>query len=297
MSVTAGTDEIDHKHSTSSPLQHQQIKAELHVFLKFSKTLRKTETVPHSSRMSPDTSPSPSPSTLTASTRRTSETRTYTGEQPIPRRDEPPVSPRLPSTGMPSVQDIPGRPGASEVSSTARSHARNSPESPTSSVVSRAVSGAGPSQGPAPPRSPSIRSEDGLIGVYSGEASGNLTSSEEQREQGHIRYGDGEKMPVVGKVKPEQDFNFMTTFYASELGLLDLVQPYEDSDGEIWIMPSGEKIRPHGTIKLRWYPRQSRSLPLKFFVLSRWREKDIILGAPFVAKKEHYAKRGREIKE
>lgn len=295
MSVSAGTDSIDHRHSAASLLQHQQFKTELHELLKVSRSLRETETIPHSNRMSWDISPSRRPSTSTASTQRTLGTRAPRGEQPIPRRAELPVSPRLRS--MPSVQDMPGRPGASEVSSTTRSHARDSPESPTSSVVNRTVSGAGPSQGPAPPRSPSIRSEDGLIGVYSGEASGVLASSEERIEQGHIRYGDGEKMPVVGQVKPEQAFNFMTTFYASELGLLDFVQPYEDGDGEIWIMPSGEKIRPHGTIELRWYPRQSRSMPLKFFVLSRWREKDIILGAPFVAKKQHYAKRGREIKE
>jgi hypothetical protein len=133
--------------------------------------------------------------------------------------------------------------------------------------------------------------------MHFGEAFEILVSSEERIEQGHVRYGGGEKKSVVGKVMPEQDFNFMTTFCASELGLLDLVQPYEDGDEAIWTMPSGTRVRPHGTIELQWYPHQSRSMPLKFFVLSRWRDKDIILGAPFVAEEERCIKRGRESKE
>lgn len=103
---------------------------------------------------------------------------------------------------------------------------------------------------------------------------------------------------MVAKIKPEQAFNFMTAIRASELGLLDFVQPYEDSDEETWItLPSGTRIRPDGTIQLRWYPRQSRSITLQLFVLSGWWEREIVLGAQYVAKEEHYAKRRRDGRE
>lgn len=125
-----------------------------------------------------------------------------------------------------------------------------------------------------------------------------MTSPEKRVEQGHIRYRDGDKIAVVAKIKPEQAFNFMTTIRASKLGLLGFVQPHEDDDEETWIMlPSGKRIRPEGTIQLRWYPRQSRSITLQFFVLSGWWEREIVLGGQYVAKEEYYAKRRRDGKE
>lgn len=125
-----------------------------------------------------------------------------------------------------------------------------------------------------------------------------MTSPEKRVEQGHIRYRDGDKIAVVAKIKPEQAFNFMTTIRASKLGLLGFVEPHEDDDEETWIMlPSGKRIRPEGTIQLRWYPRQSRSMALQFFVLSGWWEREIVLGGQYVAKEEYYAKRRRDGKE
>lgn len=119
-----------------------------------------------------------------------------------------------------------------------------------------------------------------------------MTSPEKRIEQGHIRYKAGDEIAVIAKVKPEQAFNFMTTIRASELGLLGFVQPHEDDDEETWIMlPSGKRIRPEGTIQLRWYPCQSRSVSLQLFVLSGWWEREIVLGEQYVAKEEHYAKR------
>lgn len=209
---------------------------------------------------------------------------------------EPPVLPRLPSVS--SLHVLPSR---SEVSSRTRSRARTPPEAPANGAVNRAESEARPSQAPvtpvAPvaPRSPSIRSEGNFIGVYSGEAFRIVASPEKRIEQGHIRYQDGDKIAVVAKIKPEQAFNFMTTIRASGLGLLDFVQPHEDDDEETWIMlPSGKRIRPDGTIQLRWYPSQTRSITLQLFVLSGWWEREIVLGAPYVAKEEHYTNRRRD---
>ena len=278
MSVSARTEGIDHKHSTASLLQ-QEIKVQLHLILDLAETLRKDEIVPHS--IGTSLFSSQSPSTSAASTRRTSETRTSRDEQPYPHQDNHTVQPRLAS--MPSVQNMLS---PSEVSSRRDSHAENSPDGPASRAMSRAGSEAGPSQVPASPRSPSFRSEDDFIDIRSGEGLKVVTSPGERVEQGHIRYQEGDKKPATAIIQPEQAFNFMTTFRASKLDLLHFLEPYEDDKEETWIMlPSGERIRPLGTIQLRWYPSHTRSVTLKFFVLPRWEEPKIVLGAPFVAKR------------
>lgn len=287
MSVSAGIEGVDQEYSTGFA-QQLDIEVQLHCILKLAKTIRKTEMVPQSSRTSPSSGPSRSLSTSAASTRRTSEIGTHESEQPIPQPD-PPVLPRLPSVS--SLHVLPSR---SKVSSRARSHGRKPPEAPVNSAVSPAGPEAGPPQAPAATRSPSIRSDDDFIGVHSGEAFKIVTSPEKRIEQGHIKYRDGDKIAVLAKIKPEQAFNFMTSIRASELDLLDFVQPHEDDDEETWIMlPSGKRIRPDGTIQLRWYPCQSRSITLQFFVLSGWWEREIVLGAQYVAKEEYYAQRRR----
>lgn len=292
MSVSTGTQGSDQGYSAAS-LQ-QEIDVKLHLVLKLSRTLRKTEEVPRSSRTNFSTSPSlnPSPNTSAASTRRPLDTRTHRGTQPLPRRVDHPVPPN--PFPVPSVQDVPSQ---SEVSSRPRSHARNPPEFP----ASRAVSRTGPEAGPSleVPRSPSIRSEDDFIGVRSsGEGLRIVMSSEQQRVQGRVRYGDERELDVVAKVEPDQNFNLMTSIRASELGLLDFVQPHEDDDKNTWITPpSGERIRPDGTIQLQWCQRQSRSIRLQFFVLSGWWERDIVLGAPYVEREKHYARRKGDRKD
>lgn len=294
MSLSTGTQGSDQGHSTTS-LQ-QEVEFKLHLVLKLSRTLRKTEVVPRSSRtsLSPSPSPSPNPSrnASAASTRRPLETRTHRGEQPIPRQVDHPAPHNF--LAVPSTQDVPSR---SEASSRPQSQARNPPEFPASSAASRAGSEAGPSL--VVPRSPSIRSEDDFIGFRSsGEGLRIVMSSEHQKVQGRIRYGDEREVDVVAKVEPDQNFNFMTSIRASELGLLDFVQPHEDDDKDTWIMPpSGERIRPDGTIQLRWCPRQSRSIRLQFFVFSGWWERDVVLGAPYVEKEKHYARQSRDRKD
>ncbi|KAG8169089.1 hypothetical protein KVR01_001838 [Diaporthe batatas] len=249
-------------------------------------TLVGTETVPLSIRVPrPSQRPSPSPITSEISTRRAPESRFQGGLHPSLRRDDHSIPPGQ----RPQNRRVPN---PSETSSGNQSSV---PEGPESSAVRMAGPDDGPSRDLVRLRSPSIRSEDDFIGVHSREPFQVVASPEERVEQGHIRYQDGEKIAVVAKIKPDQAFNFMTTFRASELGLLELVQPHEDGDGETWIMlPDGTRIQPHGTIQLRWYPRQSRSIPLQFLVLPRWSEAAIVLGARYVAKEEHYAKRRRD---
>ncbi|POS70883.1 hypothetical protein DHEL01_v210722 [Diaporthe helianthi] len=290
--MSAGTDGPNQKYSKASLLQHKDIEAQLHILLKLSRTLRKTETVPQSGQTSLNTGSSQSLNARSsvASTQGPSETRHYrddSDEQYIPQRSDTLSPPMLPT--MPSAQGIPG---ASEVPSRTHSHGKNSPAAPMSRAVSLEESEAGPSQALVPFRRPSISSEDDFIGVHSGEALRIVVSPAQQVLQGNIKHRDGDKLPVVAKIEPEQAFNFMTVIRASELGLLGFVQPYEDDDEETWIMlPSGERIRPEGTIQLRWCPRRSRSIPIQFFVLSGWWEREVVLGGPFVAKEEHYAKR------
>lgn len=105
---------------------------------------------------------------------------------------------------------------------------------------------------------------------------------------------------VTAKIEPRQRFNFMTGWIATELGLLNSVQPLKGGDKETWIMlPSGTRIRPDGTIQLQWYPPEApdtRPINLHFFVLSKWWERQIILGAPYVEKERQYAGR-RENRE
>lgn len=294
MNVLAGTDGPDHRRSEASLLQHQHIEAQLHILLKLSRALRRTGTVPQSGQTSLNTCSSRSsrPRSSAASTPGPSGTSNCRGEQFIPRRDDNAVPPGLPIT--PSAQDIPG---PSKVPSRTHSQTRSSPAAPSSRAVSREGSEAGPSQALVRLRSPSIGSEDNFIGVHSGEAFRVVASPAEWVEHGHIKYKDGEKIAVLARIKPDQAFNFMTTFRASELGLLEVAQPHEDGDQETWILlPDGTRIQPHGTIQLRWYPRQSRPIPLQFLVLPRWSEAEIVLGAQYVAKEEHYAKRRRDRK-
>lgn len=291
VSVSAGPKGIGHDHETDS-LQQHEIDVKLHLVLKLAGTLRKTEVVPHSSRSSPSPSPSPSPSTSEASTR--SETRTYIRKQldrgPVHRT----LPPRLPS--LPSVQVVPSR---SEVSARTHSHVQNSPEPPADSAANRAKPEAGPSRASVVPRSPSSRSEDDFTGVRPlGEALKIVMSTEQRIEQGGIRSQDGDEWLVTAKIEPEQSFNFMTGFVATELGLLDSVKPLKGDDKEIWIMlPSGSRIRPDGMIQLRWCPSHSRPISLQFFVLSKWWERQIVLGAPYLDKLEYYAGRRRDGKD
>lgn len=280
VSVSAGSEGINYNYHAASQ-QQQEIKIQVDVILDLAETLRTTGEIPQLSRTRLSRSPSPSPSNSAASSR-TSDSRTNDGEQSVPQPDGPPMIPRLPSVS--SLHVLPSR---SELS---HGHARSA-----SSTLSRAGSEPRPSRAPVVPRSPSIRSEDDFIGVHSGEGLRIVTSPEKRIEQGHIRHKDGDKIAVIAKIKPKQAFNFMTTIRASELGLLDCVQPHGDDDEETWIMlPSGKRIRPDGTIQLRWYPRQSRSVSLQLFVLSGWWEREIVLGEQYIAKEEHYAKRRRD---
>lgn len=123
-------------------------------------------------------------------------------------------------------------------------------------------------------------------------------SPEQRTEQGVIRYRDEDEWLVAAKIEPQQSFNFMTGFVATELGLLDFVQPLKGEAKETWIMlPSGTRIRPDGIIQLRWCPAQSRPISLQFFVLSKWWERQIVLGAPYVDRLEYYASRRRDGKD
>lgn len=290
MSASARIEGVDHTRPTTS-LQQQDIKVQLRVVLDLAGSLIETEMVPLSSRMmSPSTSPSPTISAT--SIRGTPEIGFQEGLHPSLRRDDHSM-PRRRLSSMPSIENRRAS-NPSEMSSETRSSAS---EGPASRAVSMTGPNGGPTQATVRLRSPSIRSEDGFIGVHSREAFKVVASPEVRVEQGHIRYQDGEKIAVLAKVKPDQAFNFMTTFRASELGILELVQPHEDDDEETWIMlPDLTRIQPHGTIQLRWYPQQSRSVPLQFLVLPRWSETEIVLGAQYVAKEEHYAKRRRDRK-
>lgn len=292
MNVSAGIEEVDQEYSTVFG-QQLDTEVQLHCILKLAKSIRRTERVPQSSRTNSSSGPSRSLSTSAATTRRTSKIGTYEDEQPIPQPDplDRPVLPRLPSVSSPHV--LPSR---SKVSSRTRSHGRKPPEAPVNSAVNPAELEAGPPQALAATRSPSMRSDNDFIGVHSGEAFKIVTSPEKRIEQGHIKYQDRDKIAVVAKIQPEQAFNFMTTIRASELDLLGVVQPHEDDDEETWIvLPSGKRIRPDGTIQLQWYPRQSRSITLQFFVLSGWWEREIVLGAQYVAEEEHCAERRRGV--
>lgn len=291
MNVSAGIEEVDHGYSTVFG-QQLDTEVQLHCILKLARSIRRTERVPKSSRTDSSSGPSRSLSTSAANTRGTSEIGTHEGEQPIPQPDCPdrPMLSRQPSVSSPHV--LPSR---SKVSSRTRSHGRKPREAPVNSAVTPAELEAGPPQALAATRSPSIRSDD-FIGVHSGKAFKIVTSPEKRIEQGHIRYQDGDKIAAVAKIQPEQAFNFMTTIRAHELDLLGFVEPHEDDDEESWIMlPSGKRIRPDGTIQLQWYPRQSRSITLQFFVLSGWWEREIVLGAQYVAEEEHYAERRRGV--
>lgn len=288
MSVSAGAEGIDQKYSTVFG-QQLEIEVHLHRILKLATTIRKTETVPQSSRTNPSLSPSRSLSTSAASTRRTRDSRTYVVEQPDPRpEDQTPVEtyracPRC------HRKHIPVR------------GARNPPEARVINPNDQARSEARPSRAIVAPRSPSICSEDDLIGIPSSGDDLRIVVSPEQREiQGKITNRAKDEYLVTAKIEPRQRFNFMTGWIATELGLLSSVQPLKGADKETWIMlPSGTRIRPDGTIQLQWCPPEApdtRPINLQFFVLSKWWERKIILGAPYVEKERQYAGR-RENRE
>lgn len=157
--------------------------------------------------------------------------------------------------------------------------------SQTTAARGLAESEAGASQTLFLRRTLSIHSEDEFIGAPSREALKILVSAEERVVQASIGYGDSDKLAVVAKIQPEQACNFISAFRASQLGLLDFVQPRGDDDKEIWIMLPSGKVRPDGTVRIRWYPRQSGSFPIQLFVLSGWRNKRLFLGRLLLSKK------------
>lgn len=281
---------VGHDDSTDSFLQ-QEIENNLNDLLELTRTLRKKERVPSSTRVNS------SMGTLVTSTRRTWQNAMDRGEQSIPRPNQQPVPPRLPS--MSSLQDVPRGSEGSE-----HSHVGNASKASASRASSQAGSEAGPSQAQIATRrrTPSIRSEDDFIGVIGVRSSGEnlkiVTSSERSIVQGRIRSPDERELLVKAVLVPEQGFNSMTNNCASEMDLLGFVEPHEDDNEESWIVsPGGRRIRPDGTIQLRWCPVQSRSISLQFFVLPSSWERQIVLGAPYVKKTEYYARRRKEGKD
>lgn len=270
------------EYSTGSFVQ-DEIELNLHLVLNLARTLRKEGMVPASIR----------PNLSSAASRRTSEIRTSRGEQSTPHLREHPESLRGPS--LTSLRQVLG---PSDVPSRTNSRVNDDSDPAENRASNEAVSEAGPSQGPAVPRrrTPSIRSEDDFIGVRSSKEALRIVMSPNQHMvQGKIKYKDDPQLSVAALVEPEQDFNFITRFRASKLGLLDYVHPHEDDNEDSWIVtPSKRKIRPHGTISLRWYISQSKSISLHFIVLEYWRNREIVLGAPFVEKERYYRERGSE---
>lgn len=121
-----------------------------------------------------------------------------------------------------------------------------------------------------------------------------VASENYQRFLGQIERRDGSWQHVTGILEPEQTFNFMTDFRASKLGLLGRVHLYTGEDGQTCIETlSGKRIRPTGTLWVKWrVTSQPRPISVLFWVFPYGSERDLVLGEPFVRKRDSY--RGRE---
>lgn len=141
-----------------------------------------------------------------------------------------------------------------------------------------------------PTETPRVDTESEFIDVRSSnEVLKMVVSNGYQRFPGQIERQDGSWQEVTGILEPEQEFNFMTATRASDLGLLEKVDPYTGEDGQAWIEScSGERIRPTGTLWVKWKAPQSKPISLFFWVSPHGPERDLVLGEPFVRKRSFY---------
>lgn len=116
-----------------------------------------------------------------------------------------------------------------------------------------------------------------------------------QRVQGYIEDGDGRQRSVTAILEQVQAFNFMTTNKASELSLLGSIELYTgEEEVETWIESvDGRRIEPVGKIQVLWSMRQQSPLgvnafSLEFWVFSYHQERDLVLGEPFISKRNYY---------
>lgn len=126
-----------------------------------------------------------------------------------------------------------------------------------------------------------------------------MASNSAHRVQGYIEGGDGRQRSVTAILEPEQTFNFMTDKKASELSLLDDIEPYTVEEGGVttWIESvGGRRIEPLGKIQILWSMAQQSHHDLNAFSLQFWvfpyhPERDLVLGGPFVSKSNYYSRR------
>lgn len=118
------------------------------------------------------------------------------------------------------------------------------------------------------------------------------------RVQGYIIDGDENERLVTAILEPEQTFNFMTDKMASDLSLLNSIEPYTgEEEVETWIESvSGRMIRPLGKIQVQWATGQQSRLAFNSFSLQFWifpyhPERALVLGEPFIIKSDYYSRR------
>lgn len=125
-------------------------------------------------------------------------------------------------------------------------------------------------------------------------------SDSAQRVSGYIGKSDGEHRLVTAILEPEQKFNFMTDKMASDLSLLDSLEPYTgEEEVETWIASVGGRlIMPVGKIEVQWATTQQHRLSINTFSLQFWvfpyhPERPLVLGEPFISKSDYHARRRR----
>lgn len=129
-------------------------------------------------------------------------------------------------------------------------------------------------------------------------------SGSAQKVSGYIGKSGGKQRLVTAILEPEQKFNFMTDKMASDLSLLDSLEPYTDEqDVQTWIKSEGGRwIMPIGKIELQWAlmqpPRHAiNTFGLQFWVFPYHQERALVLGESFVSKYNDHVRRRRMSEE
>lgn len=146
---------------------------------------------------------------------------------------------------------------------------------------------------PNPLPAPTHSSESEFIDVRPLQEILQLVSSQEsKRIQGRLERLDGSWAPVVGIYEPEQTFNFISDALVSELDLLSKVEQYTGEEGGVrWVeSPHGRRIRPTGTVQIRWERPQLRPSMLTFWVFPYHEKRSLVFGEPW-AHRSRYMRR------